>query len=108
MSLPGGSRAATPVLTLTVQPLRETTLSKELLFQAPKLLKSMDGRRRSAVVLGCAFEADPALMDALLRYGTRDDKCLRALTICLGRYRGEAVQSFLAGVAEAQEREATP
>jgi|GEM_PF-2205565 len=66
---------------------------------APRLLEEMDSRRRSAVVVGCAFRADPVLGDSLLKYAARDEECARALAVCLGRYRGAEAEEWLAKTA---------
>jgi len=66
---------------------------------APRLLDEMDSRRRSAVVVGCAFRADPVLKDPLLKHAVRDEECAGALAVCLGRYKGAKVESWLTKTA---------
>lgn len=62
---------------------------------APRLLEELDSRRRSAVVVGCTFKADPVLREPLLKYALRDKECTRALAVCLGRYKGDDAESWL-------------
>jgi HEAT repeat protein len=62
----------------------------------PKLLKENKKLRRSALTLGCAFEGASILVESLMKISARDPDCARSLAVCLGRYRGEEAEAFLA------------